>query len=235
MFNGSTFLAIIPARGGSKRLPKKNILELAGKPMIAWTIEAALQSKYIDDVVVTSDDLDIINVAEHYGASVPFIRPENLSDDKASSIDVVVHTVEYLLKHHNKVHDFIVLMQPTSPLRTAKHVDDAVLSMFKKEADAIISVTKMDHSPLWSNTLPEDKNMTGFITDEVKGERSQDLPAYFRLNGAIYICNTKKLLEERAFFLKENVYAFEMDRASSVDVDEALDFQVANYLAQQMN
>ena len=221
MKSNKTFLAIIPARGGSKRLPHKNILDLDGKPLISYTIEAALQSKRIDQVVVTSDDDTILKIAQNYRVET-VRRPARLASDIATTFDAVKHTIENM-----KQFDYIVLLQPTSPLRNKKHINEAIELLEGKRADAVISVCKMDHSPLWSNTLDESLSMEGFLQDEVLNKRSQDLEKYYRLNGAIYICNTDRFLEEKSFFLKDNVYAFQMDRKSSIDIDEEIDFRLA--------
>ena len=190
--------ALIPARGGSKRLPRKNIKSLCGKPLIAWTIDVAKESKYIDSVVVSTDDFEIKEVAEKFGASVPFLRPESLSNDNASSFDVVKHTIEFL--NINKLNHLIVLLQPTSPLRTVKELDDALELFISKKAFGVVSVSECEHSPLWTNTLPENLSMSGFIRSEVQGKRSQDLPKFYRLNGSIYIYKTEALLEHNQIF-----------------------------------
>ena len=195
MYKGKTFLAIIPARGGSKRLPRKNILDLNGKPLIAYSIEAGLKSKYIDKVIVSSDDDEILEVSKKYGAQL-IKRPEVLASDTATTFDALKHTIDNIEKY-----DYILLLQATSPLRNEKHIDEAIELLELKKADAIVSVCEMDHSPLWSNTLPKDNSMTGFLKDEVKNKRSQDLERHYRLNGAIYICKTDKLLEDKTFFL----------------------------------
>ncbi len=224
-----TFLAIIPARGGSKRLPRKNLLDLCGKPLIAWSIEAALKSKYISKVIVSSDDEEILNIAKEYKAD--FIkRPDELASDTATTFDALKHTLENVEKY-----DYVVLLQPTSPLRSEKHINEAIELLKEKNADAIISVCEMEHSPLWSNTLNEDLNMSNFLRDEVLNKRSQDLPKYYRLNGAIYICKTDKLLENKGFFLKENIYAYKMNKKHSVDIDEEIDFIIAEKLMQHNN
>ena len=224
-----TFLAIIPARGGSKRLPRKNLLDLCGKPLIAWSIEAALKSKYISKVIVSSDDEEILNIAKEYKAD--FIkRPDELASDTATTFDALKHTLENVEKY-----DYVVLLQPTSPLRTEKHIDEAIELLKEKNADAIISVCEMEHSPLWSNTLDENLDMSNFLRDEVLNKRSQDLPKYYRLNGAIYICKTDKLLENKGFFLKENIYAYKMNKKHSVDIDEEIDFIIAEKLMQHNN
>ncbi|MGJ0359088.1 cytidylyltransferase domain-containing protein [Aliarcobacter cryaerophilus] len=216
-----TFLAIIPARGGSKRLPRKNILDLCGKPLISWSIEAALKSKYVSKVVVSSDDEEILNISSNFGADI-IKRPYELANDTATTFDAIKHTINNLEKY-----DYIVLLQPTSPLRNEKHIDEAIELLEEKQADAIVSVCEMDHSPLWSNTLPKDGNMRGFLREEILNKRSQDLEKYYRLNGAIYICKTDKLLENKSFFLKDNIFAYIMDRKSSIDIDEEIDFLFA--------
>ena len=221
MYTNKTFLAIIPARGGSKRLPRKNILDLCGKPLIAYTIEAALKSKYIDKVIVSSDDDEILNISLNFGAET-IKRPVELASDTATTFDAIKHTIDNFEKY-----DYIVLLQPTSPLRNEKHIDEAIELLEEKQADAIVSVCEMDHSPLWSNTLPKDGNMNNFLRDEVLNKRSQDLEKYYRVNGAVYICKTDKLLENKSFFLKDNIFAYIMDRKSSIDIDEEIDFLFA--------
>lgn len=227
MYKNKTFLAIIPARGGSKRLPRKNVLDLGGKPLISWSIEAGLKSKYIDKVVVSSDDDDILNISTKFCANI-IKRPDKLANDTATTFDAIKHTIENIEKYN-----YIVLLQATSPLRDEKHIDKAIELLGSKNADAIVSVSEMSHSPLWVNTLDESLSMEGFLRDEVLNKRSQDLDKYYRLNGAIYICKTEKLLEEKSFFLKKNIFAYKMDRKSSVDIDEEIDFQVAEFLIKE--
>jgi CMP-N,N'-diacetyllegionaminic acid synthase len=221
MYENKTFLAIIPARGGSKRLPRKNILDLNGKPLIVWTIEAGLKSKYIDKVIVSSDDDEILNISKKYGADI-IKRPCELASDTATTFNTIKHIIDNLEKY-----DYIVLLQPTSPLRKEEHIDQAIELLKEKNADAIVSVCEMDHSPLWSNTLSDDLSMKNFLKDEILNKRSQDLPKYYRVNGAIYICKMDKFLEEESFFLKDNIFAYIMNRASSVDIDEKIDFNLA--------
>ena len=229
MYKDKIFLAIIPARGGSKRLPRKNVLDLAGKPLIAWSIEAGSKSKYIDKVIVSSDDTEILTVSKRYNSEI-IVRPDELASDTAITFDAIKHTIENVERY-----DYIVLLQATSPLRDEKHIDEAIELLESKNADAVVSVCEMDHSPLWSNTLDESLSMQGFLRDEVLNKRSQDLEKYFRLNGAIYICKTEKLLEEKSFFLKENIYAFKMDRESSIDIDEEIDFKIARIMIKEKN
>ena len=224
MYKNKTFLAIIPARGGSKRLPRKNVLDLNGKPLIAYSIEAGLDSSYIDKVVVTSDNDEILTISKKYGA-ITINRPNELASDTATTFDAIKHAVDNYEKY-----DYIVLLQPTSPLRGRDHIDKAIELLESKNADAVVSVCEMDHSPLWSNTINDSLSMTGFLKDEVLNKRSQDLEIYYRLNGAIYICNTDRLLEERTFFLQEKSKAFKMDRESSIDIDEEADYLLAKFI-----
>ncbi len=221
MHKQKTFLAIIPARGGSKRLPRKNLLDLHGKPLIAWSIEAGLNCRYIDKVVVSSDDDEILEISQKFGADI-LKRPTELANDTAKSFDAIEHTIKSLKLYY----DYIVLLQPTSPLRESKHIDESIELLEKKDADAVISVCEVEHSPLWSNTLDDTLSMKGFLRDEVLHKRSQDIEKYYRINGAIYICKTEKLIEEKSFFLKDNIFAYVMDRESSVDIDEEVDFKI---------
>ena len=225
MYKNKSFLAVIPARGGSKRLPGKNILDLCGKPIIAWSIEAGLNSSYIDKVVVSSDDDDILETAKRFKAEI-IKRPKQLASDTTSSFEVVKHAIDNL-----ESYDYVVLLQPTSPLRNNQHINKAIEFLEEKKADSIISVCEVDHSPLWSNTLQEDFSMNTFIKEEAINKRSQDLEKYYRLNGAIYICEINKFLKEREFFLGENVYAFIMNREHSIDIDEKIDLEFARILA----
>ena len=221
MYKNKTFLAIIPARGGSKRLPRKNVLDLNGKPLIAYSIEAGLDSSYIDKVVVTSDDDEILTISKKYGA-VTINRPNELASDIATTFDAIKHAVDNCEKY-----DYIVLLQPTSPLRNEKHIDEAVELLESKKSNAVVSVCKMDHNPMWSNVLDHSLSMKGFLGDEILNKRGQDLDKYYRLNGAIYICETDKLLKEESFFLKDNIFAYKMNRESSIDIDEEIDFKMA--------
>lgn len=230
MIKDKSFLAIIPARGGSKRLPRKNVLDLQGKPLIAWTIEASINSKYIDKTIVSTDSTEISTISKQFKADV-IIRPKELSTDTASSYDAIIHAVDSM----SKKYDYIVLLQPTSPLRTAQHIDEAIEQLIQKKSDAIVSVCEMEHSPLWANTLSNDGSMKNFLKEEIKNKRSQELPQYYRLNGAIYICGLKQLKNEESFLIKANIYAYIMDAFSSVDIDNKIDFELAKVLIRALN
>lgn len=228
MIEGKKVLAIIPARAGSKRLPRKNVLPLGGKPLIAWTIESALESKYIDKIVVSSEDEEILKISKSYNIDI-IRRPLDLARDEAKTIDVIEH-VHYTLSEN---YDYTVLLQPTSPLRTSKHIDESLGMLYQKKADAIISVCEVDHPIEWCNILPIDLSLRNFLSPEILSKRSQDLPKRYRINGAIYIVKTERFLREKTFFIKDNIYAYIMDKFSSVDIDDEFDFNFAEYLIEK--
>ncbi|NRA87028.1 MAG: acylneuraminate cytidylyltransferase family protein [Rhizobiales bacterium] len=224
MIKDKKILAIILARGGSKRLPRKNVLPLNGKPLINYSIVAALNCNYIDATLVSSDDDEVLEISEAAGADI-IKRPVELATDTSNSFDAIKHAIENYAKF-----DYIVLLQPTSPLRTSQHISQAIELLVQKQADAIISVCQTEHSPLWSNVLPKNHSMTNFIADEISNTRSQDLPTYYRLNGAIYIYNVKQLLAQETLLISKNIFAYVMDIASSVDIDTKIDFDYVEFL-----
>lgn len=206
-------LAIIPARAGSKRLPRKNIINFCGKPLIAWTIEAALKSHNVSRVIVSTDSLEIAEIAKKYGAEVPFLRAKELSQDESSSISVVLNVLEEIKEHYTHV----ALLQPTSPLRTEKHIDESIELLGDKSG--VISVSPLEHPIEWTNTLQESMHMDGFIKPEYKNKRSQDFPKRYRINGAIYVIKTEILKNEKNFIPEKNAVAYVMDPEQSVDID----------------
>ena len=230
----SPYIAIIPARVGSKRLPGKNLMMLAGKPLIAWTIEAAIESGVFDRVVVSTDNWEMAVLAAQFGAEVPFMRPEELALDNTPSIEVLIHAVNELLAGKETHWTHLACLQPTSPLRTAENIREAVKLLEEKQADAIVSVCKSEHSPLWSNTLPTSLSLDAFIPESIQKTPSQQLPAYYRLNGALYFCRISRMIEERTLFLKTGAYAYRMSRKDSIDIDDQVDFDLAGiYLGQR--
>ncbi|KLO21315.1 CMP-N-acetlyneuraminic acid synthetase [Marinitoga sp. 1197] len=232
MYRDKKFLAIIPARGGSKGIKDKNIINLKNKPLISYTIEAAKKSDVFDEIMVTTDSKKIAEVAKKYGASVPFLRPVELSTDTANSIDVIIHTLNYYI-NKNINFDYFILLQPTSPLRKAEDILSAVKLLFEKNANSIVSICEVEHSPLFSNTLPEDLNLSKFIREEVKNKRRQDLPKYYRINGAIYISKVDYFLKVKDFY-SEKSYAYIMPADRSIDIDNYLDLKLAELLLEEI-
>ncbi|MFC1504045.1 cytidylyltransferase domain-containing protein [Spirochaetota bacterium] len=224
MYKGKSYLGIIPARSGSKRLSDKNICDLCGKPLIAWTIEASLQSKYIDETLVTTDSDIIANISRKYGGQVPFKRPARLATDTATSVDVVLHVLGHYKSKLHKEFDYIVFLQPTSPLRDHSDINRAIELCDKKSANAIISVCEAEHSPLHTNILPKSLSMNNFISKKDQKKRYQDIHTYYQLNGAIYICRTDIFIKEKSFFPNKKSFAFIIPKERSVDIDTRLDF-----------
>ena len=218
-------MAFIPARGGSKRLPNKNILPLAEKPLIAWSINAAIGSKYVDNIFVSTDDQRIAGVSKEHGVDVPELRPKELASDTATTESVLFYTLDKF----GKDADIVLILQPTSPLRTSEHIDKALELFIKKNASSVVSVTECEHSPLWANTLPNDGNMNDFIRSEAL-HRSQDLDVFYRLNGAIYIYDVSKIRDAGELKYTAGTYAYKMDNCYSVDIDTSFDFDIANFL-----
>lgn len=220
MYQGKTFLAIIPARSGSKRLPNKNIKDFCGKPLIAWSIEAGLQSPYIDQIILSTDSQSYIDLAHAYGIQ-SIKRPLELASDQASSFQVIQHVLKTY--HH---FDYIVMLQPTSPLRQSFHINEAIVTLIQKSYKSLVSVSPCEHSPLWCNTLPLDLSMSNFIHPSAMNKRSQDLPTFYRLNGAIFISERETYLKHKNFISQET-YAYIMEQKYSIDIDTQLDFFVA--------
>lgn len=228
MYKGRTILGLIPARGGSKGFPRKNIGQLLGKPLIAWVIEGALASKYLDRLIVSTDDDEIVEISKKYGAEVPFMRPKELATDEAIRIDVVSHTINWIQKN-NKFYDLLMLLQPTSPLRTSEDIDRAIELLFSKKAKAVVSVCEAEHHPYWSNTLPKNGCMENFIKPEIMSKNRQQLPLFYRLNGAIYLAYCDYIENQRSFFGKET-FAYIMPQGKSIDIDNEVDFKLAEIL-----
>jgi len=228
MINNKKILAVITARAGSKRLPNKNILPLTGKPLIAWTIDEGKKSKYIDKLIVSSDSEIIAEISKQYGAEIPFMRPPELANDKADSISVLKHSIEF----YKDEYDYILLLQPTSPLRSVEDIDSAI-EMLNEKTKAVISVCETEHSPLWSNTLPENLSMANFIRPDIQNKRSQDLPKYYRLNGAIYIAEINYFYKNNGF-LGTDTNAYIMNQQNSVDIDTELDFRFCEIICNEL-
>jgi len=227
------FLGIIPARGGSKRIPSKNIRSLAGKPLLTWTIEATLQSRFLDAAVVSTDDAEIAEIAAEAGLPVPFMRPAELATDTATTFSVIRHALTEWEKHFEAQVDYVVVLQPTSPLRTAEHIDQAVALTLERGAQGIASVCPVEHPPEWMNVLPPDDSLKGFLPSEAMGMRSQDFPQRYRLNGAVIIIAAEAVRAGVDFWELEKTFAYRMDAIDSVDIDSELDFLLAETILRQ--
>lgn len=223
-------IAVIPARGGSKRLSGKNIKHLGGKPLIAWSIDAAKKSKYIDRVIISTDDENIAEVALRYDGDVPFLRPQELAGDTASTNGVILHVLNQI----DESFEYVVLLQPTSPLRNTEDIDQ-LLESFDEKTEGVVSVCPCEHSPLWANTLPKDMTMDHFFPESIIGKRSQDLPEYYRLNGAIYAFKVDRFVKNKGIFYSDKVKAYKMPIERSVDIDTIVDFHIAEVMLEHFS
>lgn len=227
MIGGKRVLAIVPARKGSKRLKDKNILPLMGKPLIAWTLDAAKESYYIDNIFVSTDSQIICDIALEKKVHCPFLRPKELAKDTATTNDVITHVVEYL-ENNGDFYDYIMLLQPTSPLRTTCDIDAAIEKIYQMDKDTLVSMSRCDHPPILTNVLPENESLEGFLKKE-NNVRSQDLPTYYRINGALYIFK-RSYVGKLSDIYNDKGIAFISTEGTDVDIDTLQDFKFAEYL-----
>jgi CMP-N,N'-diacetyllegionaminic acid synthase len=218
-------LGVIPARGGSKSIPGKNIISFVGKPLICYTIEAALKSKYLKRVIVSTDDSDIAKVAQDCGAEIPFSRPSNLSQDDTPSVSVVKHAVNTIEESQGCLFDFVVLLQPTSPLRDERYIDLAVEKMLETGADSVITVCKVNHHPFW-NFVAQDDRLHSLLPNCDKSSRRQELPQTYAPNGAVYVVKRDVLFNENTMFGKD-LRGVIMPSEESIDIDDYYDWFLA--------
>ena len=217
-------IAVIPARSGSKGLKDKNIKDLCGKPMIAYSIEAALDSGKFDVVHVSTDSEKYAEIAKEYGADVPFLRTPELATDTATSADAIIYSINRY-REMGSDFDTIMILQPTSPLRTKDDIIKAYEIYKEKDAESVVSVCEVDHPPLWSNTLSDSGSMESFSVITA-GSRRQDLKQYYRLNGSIYLTTIEKYLSKESLY-NNRCFAYVMPKDKSVDIDDAFDFLMA--------
>jgi len=227
VIEGKTVLAIIPARGGSKGVPRKNIRMVAGKPLMVWTIEEAKKSKYIDRLILSSDDAEIIAVAREWGCEVPFVRPAELAQDDTPGIQPVFHAVRALPGY-----DYVVLLQPTSPLRTCDDIDRCIELCLAKGAFSCVSVVEPDKSPYWMFTGDSDGKIRPFLGDSQMIARRQDLPQVYALNGAVYVAEYQALLERETFITDNTVFHL-MAKHASIDIDTEIDLVISEILLEK--
>lgn len=218
-------LAVIPARGGSKRLPGKHLLPLAGRPLLAWTIDAARESRHVDRAVFSTEDPELAAAARRLGCEVPFRRPAALATDHASSIAVVEHALGALEQRY----DWVVLLQPTSPLRDARDLDACLERANGAGANACVSVCEPDRSPYLCYRVDPEGRLSPMLSRGSAHVRTQDLPPAVALNGAIYAARVPWFLEHKSFLTGETL-AYPMPRERSCDVDTALDLRIAEAL-----
>jgi len=224
MINGKKVLSIIPARGGSEGLPRKNILPLGGKPLIAWSIEAALGSKYIDRCIVSTDDKEIAGIAEEYGAEIPFMRPKKFATSEATADSVIKHAL-IKLQDLNQFYDYIVFLEPTSPLTDSLDIDSALekLKNNRDLADSIVSVCKVEYAhPIHDTRINEKGLISPYLGKIFKSYRRQDIEELYYMEGSLYISDTSSYVEKGIFF-HDKTMPYIVPRWKSFEVDSKID------------
>lgn len=224
-------IAIIPARSGSQGIVHKNITPFAGIPLIAHTIQCALQSKLFSDVVVSTDSEEYANIARAYGANVPFLRPASLAESTVPTSEVTLHTLQ-MLKEQGKTYDTIAVLLPTSPLRTIEDLKQSLQMLQDKDAEIIISVCVAMPSPLWCNSLQDDLSMKNFIAKEMRNKPRQQLEPYYCIHGAIFWARYDAYRQSQDSYAMRS-YAYIMPSERSIDIDNKKDLYLAEQLFQE--
>lgn len=229
MYKDKKILVIIPARGGSKRLPGKNVKKIDGKPMIAHAIWAAKKSKYVDRTVVSTDDPAIIKTARKYEAEVPFVRPVELASDTASILPVLQHAVSCVENQNKFKPDLIVLIQPTSPLVKPEDIDGAIEKLISTKTNSCFTVSEISQRPEWMYHL-EIKKPRPFLPSSNLTKRSQNLPKLGIINGAVYVTKCHTLMKKNLIIDNANTSIYLMPKERSADIDDLFDFKLAEFL-----
>jgi CMP-N-acetylneuraminic acid synthetase len=224
-------LAIIPARGGSKRLPRKNIKILNGKPLISYSIEAASKSNYINKIVVSTDDYEIKNISKTEDLEI-VDRPKELAKDDSSTFDAIKHSLD-VLEEQDYVPDIVVLLQPTSPLRTTEDIDNSIELFIENDCNSVISVCEFEHSPYWSLRI-ENKYLKPNFGQKYFTMRRQELPDLYLPNGAIFISKVDDLMKLKSFYGKK-ILPYIMPSNRSIDIDTELDFKLIELILREVN
>jgi N-acylneuraminate cytidylyltransferase len=229
MIDGHRVLALIPARGGSKGVPRKNVALLGGRPLISWAVGSARDSTLIDRLILSSDDPDIIEACTNEGCEVPFVRPAELASDQARSIDVVHHAMAWVEATGAGAYDYLVLLQPTSPFRQAQDIDDCIRACHERGAPSAVTVCEPSHSPYWMYGMDEFGRLSPLLPPPPGASRRQDLPSAFLPNGAVYVARWSELRHADSFML-QGVLGVQMPVERSLDIDTPSDFRLAELL-----
>ncbi len=229
MIHGKSLIGIIPARGGSKGIPRKNIRMLAGKPLMAWTIEEAKKSKYIDRLILSSEDAEIIKVAKNWDCEVPFVRPSELARDDTPGIEPILHALNTLKEKY----DYAVLLQPTSPLRSVDDIDGCIETCISSNAPSCVSVVEVDQHPYLMHIFDKTGSLLPFIDKKAEINRRQDLPVIYILNGSVYVAGSIWLQRNRSF-IKPSTKGYIMPKERSLDIDNDIDLNLCEILLNRL-
>jgi len=229
MYKSKTILAVITARGGSKSIPRKNIKDLAGKPLIAYTIEAANKSKYLTRTILSTDDKEIAKISKHYGCEVPFTRPDEFAQDESTSMEVVQHALEWLKENEDEEYDYLMILQPTSPMRLAEDIDECIKLAVETDTDSVMSMKELeDFSPKKVKKIEEGVILPYFEEEGKQSSRRQDLSKMYKRNCAIYLTKTELIKQDDLFGKISRAYIMPEER--SVDINAPIDFELAEFL-----
>jgi CMP-N,N'-diacetyllegionaminic acid synthase len=227
MFKGKKILGVITARGGSKGIPRKNIKDLAGKPLIAYTIEAAKESKFLTRTIISTEDNEIADISKKYGGDVPFMRPAKLAGDTSTSIDAVQHTIT-ALNERGEEYDYIMILQPTSPLRISEDIDACIKKIIDTGADSVMSVMELDDFSIKKLKVIEDDIIKPLAEDEgMVSSRRQDMVKVYKRNTAIYLTKTSFIIKGDLFGKISRPYLMSAER--SIDINRMIDFEIAEF------
>lgn len=233
MINGKKVLAYIPARSGSKSIIDKNIIEICGKPLIAYSILAAKGSKYVDKVIISTDSAKYAEIAKEYGAEAPFLRPPELAQDTSVEMDSCQHMLKWVEDNWSEKFDIVLKLEPTSPLRLPEDLDKAIEQLSEKNADSVVSVTEAVTHPWWMNTLPENHSMTDFIRPEARKKNRQQLPVYYQIDGVVYAATWDHLKAKKWWLSENNGFASITPRERSIDIDSPIELELVKILIKQ--
>lgn len=234
MYKNKKILAVITARGGSRGIPRKNIKDLAGKPLIAYTIEAAKKSALLTRCIVSTDDAEIADISKKYGADIPFMRPAEFAQDESSSMDVVQHALKYLKDEKGEEYDYLMILQPTSPLRIAEDIDESIRKIVDTGADSVMGMMELVDFSIKKLKKIEDDTVLPFLEDEGKeSSRRQDLEKMYKRNCAIYLTKTDLIMAGDIFGKVSRPHIMPEER--SVDINEPMDFEIAELIIKKNN
>jgi len=234
MYKNKKTLAVITARGGSKGIPRKNIKNLHDKPLIAWTIDIAKQSKAITHLIVSTDDKEIAKIAKQYGAQVPFIRPARLAQDSTPHLPVMQHAIHFMEKKLNCIFDYVVILQPTSPFRTVEDLDKTIKKLIKKNADSAVSLVKVEENHPVKIKKIKDGKVLPYCMKEKEGIRRQDLPVAYKRSGAVYAIKRDLIIKENKLY-GNNIVGYIVPKERSIDIDTPLDWVQAEHMLRKSN
>ena len=223
-------LGIIPARGGSKEVPRKNLLKIGGKSLIELAIDSAIESKFLTKILLSSDDDEMIKEGNKINRFAPFKRPKNLATDTSSTFSVLEHAVNWLIKEENWETDIIVVLQPTTPFRKGHHIDSVVELLLKSKSNAAITIRNPDYTPYWMLNMDKNQKLTNVLKGGNIYKRRQDAPITFQPAGMVYAFKKNLIYEMDTIFPYKDTRGFFVSREDSINIDSYIDYELAKLI-----